>query len=55
MWDIPFSELQLRRRVGQGAFGAVRALRLLRCAAGLQGQARTRTAVLCPACSARSS
>ncbi len=26
MWDIPFSELQLRRRVGQGAFGAVRLL-----------------------------
>ena len=23
MWDIPFAELQLRRRVGAGAFGAV--------------------------------
>ena len=23
MWDIPFAELQLRRRVGEGAFGAV--------------------------------
>ena len=26
LWDIPFSQLQLRRRVGQGAFGAVRLL-----------------------------